>query len=293
MAPPRSVSSATTVAVVTVSYRSQDVLAEFLGSVRAASATPLTIVVADNLPGEGAEVARLSQEVGATYLAMTANLGYGSAMNAAARSLPAEIEWILVANPDVSLSPGAIDRLVATGREDPAIGSVGPAIHNSDGTLYPSARAVPSLRNGIGHAMFANLWTGNPWSKAYRKDSDNPPVCRDTGWLSGACVLLRRAAFDQLGGFDPGYFMYFEDVDLGYRLGKLGYRNVYEPAATVTHSGAHSTSTASARMIEAHHDSARRFLAKKYSGAPLWPVRTALTLGLTLRSSLVRRKLQH
>ena len=54
-------------------------------------------------------------------------------------------------------------------------------------------------------------------------------------------MLVRRRAFDEIGGFDEGYFMYFEDVDLGFRLGKRGFRNVYDPSAEVTHSGAHAT----------------------------------------------------
>jgi N-acetylglucosaminyl-diphospho-decaprenol L-rhamnosyltransferase len=170
---------------------------------------------------------------------------------------------------------------------------VGPATLTAEGELYPSARAVPSLRNGVGHALFANLWISNPWSRAYRNDADAKPVRRDAGWLSGACVLVRRSAFEELGGFDPEFFMYFEDVDLGYRLGKLGYRNVYEPAAVVTHTGAHSTASDSLAMIKAHHDSARRFLDKKYSGWKLWPVRTALAVGLKLRSSLIGRRIHH
>jgi N-acetylglucosaminyl-diphospho-decaprenol L-rhamnosyltransferase len=159
--------------------------------------------------------------------------------------------------------------------------------------VYPSARALPSLRTGIGHALFANIWLGNPWTRAYRRDSSSDPVRRDAGWLSGACVLVRKSAFDELGGFDDGYFMYFEDVDLGYRLGKAGYRNVYEPAAVVVHSGAHSTSDHSARMISVHHESARRFLTRKYSGWYLWPVRVALTVGLDLRSALLSRRATH
>jgi N-acetylglucosaminyl-diphospho-decaprenol L-rhamnosyltransferase len=105
-------------------------------------------------------------------------------------------------------------------------------------------------------------------------------------------VLVRRAVFDAIGGFDEGYFMYFEDVDLGYRLGQAGYRNVYEPSAVVVHTGAHSTksSAESERMISAHHDSARRFLNRKYRGWWLWPVRVTLTIGLALRSALVRRR---
>lgn len=291
MATHSDLSNTPLVGVVTVSYGSEDVLSGFLDSIPPAGAAGLEVVVADNLPATTDVVKDLCLKAGARYLPMTSNLGYGAAMNVAAEALPDTVEWILISNPDVLLSPGCIDELVRVGNEDPTIGSVGPAIHNSDGTLYPSARTVPSLRTGIGHAMFVNLWTGNPWTKAYRRDSELNPERRDAGWLSGACVLVRRTAFDQIGGFDPAYFMYFEDVDLGFRLGKSGYRNVYAPSASVTHSGAHSTTSESETMIRTHHDSARLFLARKYSGAWLWPVRAALTVGLQLRSALIRRDL--
>lgn len=291
MTTPNTPSSAPAVAVVTVSYGSEAVLDGFLASVPAASIHPVSVTVADNKPGVGHGVQRLAENAGAGYLPLENNLGYGGGMNAAARTIPATTEWILISNPDVVLGTGAIDALVATGSSDPGIGAVGPAIYGEDGELYPSARSVPSLRTGVGHALFANLWLGNPWTRAYRKDSAAAPVSRDAGWLSGACVLVRKSAFDSLGGFDDGFFMYFEDVDLGFRLGKAGFRNVYEPAAVVTHSGAHSTTSDSKNMIEVHHASARRFLNKKYSGAMLWPVRFVLTIGLQVRSNLVQRSL--
>ena len=279
------------VAVATVSFGSGDVLEGFLASVPASSANPVCVVVADN-GARDTVVARMTSASSADYLPLDRNRGYGGAMNAAIRSLPSDVEWVLVSNPDVVLSAGALDALVAAGNSDPRIGAVGPAIM-TDGEVYPSARAVPSLRTGIGHALFANIWLGNPWTRAYRRDSSREPVRRDAGWLSGACVLVRKSAFDQLGGFDDGYFMYFEDVDLGYRLGKAGYRNVYEPAAVVVHSGAHSTSDYSARMIAVHHQSARRFLTRKYSGWYLWPVRVMLIAGLDLRSAFLSRRATH
>jgi N-acetylglucosaminyl-diphospho-decaprenol L-rhamnosyltransferase len=278
-------------AIVTVSYGSFDVLTGFLESVPGASASPIPVVVADNKPQGDEPVAQLAQRHGVTYLPLGDNLGYGGAVNAAVATLPESVEWILVSNPDVSLEPLALDTLVATGESDDRIGSVGPVVLTAEGEVYPSARSVPSLRNGIGHALFANLWVDNPWSRAYRNDADEPVERRDAGWLSGSCVLVRRSAFTELGGFDTGFFMYFEDVDLGYRLGRLGYRNVYEPAARVVHTGAHSTTSDSGRMIEAHHASARRFLNKKYSSWWMLPIRVALTVGLSVRSSLVRRSL--
>lgn len=276
------------VAVVTVAYRSDDVLRGFLASIAGATTQAVRIVVADNLPDEGAAES-IAHEAGARYLSIPANPGYGGAVNAAVADLPASVEWILVANPDVVLATGALDTLVATGDSDPKIGSVGPRVLNEDGSTYPSARAIPSLRTGVGHALFANLWTSNPWSRRYRDDLAPTDESRDVGWLSGSCVLVRRTVFDALHGFDDGYFMYFEDVDLGYRLGRAGYRNVYQPIARATHAGAHSTGSESVRMIRAHHHSARRFIQRKYAAWWLWPVRVVIAAGLIVRSAIASR----
>lgn len=291
MTTPSAPSHLPRVAVITVSYASRGVLSSFLPSLVTASVTPLEVFVADNKANSDDAVSDLATRHDIHYLPMPTNLGYGGAINAAVEKLPDSIEWILVSNPDLVIEPGAIDVLVETGDSDPLIGAVGPATLTQGGELYPSARAIPSLRTGIGHALFANLWIGNPWSRAYRNGTDLPPRRRDAGWLSGSCVLVRRTAFEEIAGFDPGFFMYFEDVDLGYRLGKAGYRNVYEPAAVVTHTGAHSTESDSKRMIAAHHESALRFLNKKYSGVWFWPVRAALTVGLKLRSTIMIRNL--
>ncbi len=279
-------------AVVTVSYGSEDVLSDFLSSIPRASASHLTSVVVDNLPSSGSTRA-LAADAGAHYIAMPENPGYGGALNAAVAALPNEVEWVLLSNPDVVLGASCIDILMSVGAQDPSIASVGPLVLTAEGEVYPSARAVPSLRTGVGHALFANLWTNNPWTRSYRRETEGTPTRRDAGWLSGSCLLVRRSAFESIGGFDTGYFMYFEDVDLGYRFGRAGYRNLYEPAANVTHTGAHSTRGDASRMIAAHHASARRFLTRKYSGWALWPVRVVLTVGLTVRSAVFTRRAGH
>jgi N-acetylglucosaminyl-diphospho-decaprenol L-rhamnosyltransferase len=275
-----------TAAIVTVSYNSESVLPSFLASAPAASTDDTVVVVADNDSRDPVGLRRMAEEVGATFIELGTNAGYGSAINRAVATLRDDVDWVLVSNPDVILGPGALDQLLATARSDDRIGAVGPAVLETDGSVYPSARRVPSLRTGIGHALLANVWPANPWSKRYHQDGDHS-VRRDTGWLSGACVLVRRSLFDRLGGFDEGYFMYFEDVDLGWRIGRAGYRNVYEPAATVTHIGAHSTQgDASDRMRRAHHASAYRFLARKYAAAWLWPLRVVLRVALAIRARM-------
>lgn len=274
------------VAIVSVLFRSDAVIDDFLLSIPEAVSEPHLIVLCDNDPGSTPRARQLLPPAIGTYIPLAENPGYGGGMNHAAQSLPSSVEWILICNPDVILQPDSVDRLLQTARSDSRVGAVGPAIENLDGTLYPSARSVPSVRTGIGHALFANVWRSNPWTSAYRDAVTADGLAKDAGWLSGACVLVRRSAFDDIRGFDEGYFMYFEDVDLGFRLGRAGWRNVFEPAAIVRHVGGHSTKTASADMVKAHHASARRFLSKRYEGARWWPVRVGLTIGLAVRARI-------
>jgi N-acetylglucosaminyl-diphospho-decaprenol L-rhamnosyltransferase len=276
-------------AVVTVTYNSSSQLAEFLDSVQHSEEADLVVVVADNCSNDIESTTQISARFGAELLLLSDNRGYGGAINAAVAQLPEKFKYILISNPDVTLGKLTISTMLEEIEKDAHIAAVGPRVLNSDGTVYPSARQLPSLRNGIGHALFARIWPRNPWSRSYRAESADSETLRRVGWLSGSCLLVRRSAFDQLGGFDEGFFMYFEDVDLGYRLGKAGWANVFAPRASVVHTGAHSTSSESDKMIRAHHNSAYRYLEKKYSAPYLAPVRWALKVGLADRARLAAR----
>lgn len=278
-----------TVLVVTVTYNTGDTLRPFLSTLASASVHPLDVVIVDNASADLSLERTIATEHGATLLELPRNLGYGGGVTAGVEQSGSTADYVLIVNPDVTFEPGAIDALVAAAEADRRIGSVGPRILDADGTVYPSARDLPSLRTGIGHASLGRFWRGNPWSKRYRAEHAYGDEPRDAGWLSGACVLTRRTAYDAIGGFDERFFMYFEDVDLGARLGKNGWRNVYVPSATVTHTGAHSTAQSAKRMEAAHHDSAYLYLANKYSAWYLFPVRVALRIGLSARKWWVTR----
>ena len=187
------------------------------------------VVLADNGSTDGSVEAaaaatrrrRWSRPAATSATARAANIGVAHT----------DTEFVVVANPDVVWSPGSLDD-AARGRRIAGRGpaSLGPLIQTPDGAIYPSARALPSLGRGIGHALFGWWWPANPWTAAYRRER-GAPTEGAVGWLSGSCLLLRRKAFDAVGGFDPSYFMYFEDVDLGDRLGRAGWQNVYVPDA--------------------------------------------------------------
>ncbi len=268
--------------VVVVTYSPGESLASFLQTLQ--TSTAYDVVLADNGSTDGAPAAAVGP--GVRLLETGGNLGYGKAANLGASGF--EGDWIVVANPDVTWSPGALDELVAAGARWPRAGCLGPAIRTPDGQLYPSARAFPSLGRGIGHAVFGWWWPTNPWTRAYRAEAGSPQE-GTAGWLSGSCMLLRREAFEAVGGFDPTYFMYCEDMDLCRRLGEAGWSSVYVPSAVITHTGGHATSRSAGPMLREHHRALFRYLSRQYSGPAYAPVRAVLGVGLLLRYLLAAR----
>ena len=253
----------------------------------------MTVIMADNGSTDGAPEEALESYPNVRLLRTGANLGYGTAVNRAVAEIGPEAEFFVVANPDVQWGAGCIDVLLQAAGRWPRAGALGPLIHDPDGSVYPSARHLPSLIRGGMHAVVGPLWKSNPWTAEYRQERLEPSE-RPVGWLSGSCLLLRRAAFDEVSGFDERYFMYMEDVDLGDRLGKAGWQNVYVPSAEILHDKGHATGRDPARNLAAHHTSTYTFLADRHPKrwqAPLrWTIRAALAArgGLVVRSS--RRK---
>ncbi len=277
-------------AVVTVTYSPGKTLDAFLDSLSAATDRPVQVVLADNGSVDGAPERAAEHRDDVTLLRIGENVGYGAGANRGVAELGPEVGWVVVANPDLEWGPGSLDALLAGAARHPRAGALGPLIREPSGEVYPSARALPSLGAGAGHAALGAVWPDNPFTRAYRR-SGSDPTERTAGWLSGSCLLLRRAAFDSVGGFDSRYFMYFEDVDLGERIGKAGWQNVYVPSAEVMHLGGVSTGKpeVSARMLAEHHRSAYRYLADRHPG-PRWaPLRAALRAGLGVRSRLAAR----
>ncbi|MEU6701034.1 MULTISPECIES: glycosyltransferase family 2 protein [Pseudonocardia] len=279
------------VAVVTVTYSPGRTLDAFLDSLAGATGrSGVPVVLADNGSVDGAPERAARERDGVRFLPIGENVGYGAAANRGVAGLDDSYGWVVVANPDLEWAPGSLDALLDAGARHPRAGALGPLIREPSGEVYPSAREVPSLLAGAGHAALGPVWPGNPWTTAYRRSREDLTE-RPAGWLSGSCLLLRRTAFDSVDGFDPRYFMYFEDVDLGRRLTLAGWQNVYVPSAEVTHVGGVSTGKpeVSARMLAEHHRSAYRFLADRHPGPARAPLRAAVRAGLAVRSRLAAR----
>jgi N-acetylglucosaminyl-diphospho-decaprenol L-rhamnosyltransferase len=270
--------------VVIVNYESGDALHRCLAGLRRQG--PREVVVVDNGSSDGS-LARVRADMpDVSVIEPGANLGYGSAANRGVVVTTAP--YVLVANPDVEVTAGAMATLAGVLDDDPRCALVGPLIRTPHGDRYPSARRFPSLPDAAGHAVLGILAPNNRFTRAYqRSDLDAAGAeVQDVDWVSGACFAVRRRAFDEVGGFDESYFMYAEEVDLCWRLRGGGWRVAYAPAAEVVHVQGVSTERHPFRMIVEHHRSLWRFATRTQRGwrRLLLPLVAA---GLAFRTVLV------
>jgi N-acetylglucosaminyl-diphospho-decaprenol L-rhamnosyltransferase len=262
-----------------VNYNAGSVLVDCVADLRSEGVNE--VVVVDNGSSDGSHAALAGADPQARWIPSGSNLGYGRAANLGARHCHAR--YLLVSNPDVVIRPGAVAALVGALDADPRLGVVGPRLINPDGSLYPSARAFPSLVDAAGHGALGLVWPGNPFSRRYQLLDWDHAEARPVDWVSGACLLVRREAWDAVGGFDPSYFMYMEDVDLCWRAARAGWIVGYEPAAEVLHMQGVSADQHPYRMIAAHHRSLWRFAWRSTVGwrRMLLPV---IAVGLAART---------
>jgi N-acetylglucosaminyl-diphospho-decaprenol L-rhamnosyltransferase len=166
--------------------------------------------------------------------------GYGENLNRGVRALPEGAEFLLLLNDDLVFAEGAAERLVAALVSDPHAGLAGPNIVGADGSPHPAVFSFPSiwsevLQAAILPAGFANVLRARHVAAA----AAGPP--RQVDWVLGAAMLVRRRAFEDVGGFDPGYFLYSEETDLCRRLHRQGWSVLSCGDAIVTHLAAAST----------------------------------------------------
>jgi N-acetylglucosaminyl-diphospho-decaprenol L-rhamnosyltransferase len=252
-------------AAVVVNYEAGPLLSTCVQSLLADdSAGVPEVVVVDNGSTDGSVVQLLAAVPGVRVVAPDHNLGYAAAANVGIAATTAPV--VAVCNPDLDVASGTGARMLARFDAEPDLGALGPRIVNPDGSQYPSARRDPGLADAAGHALFGLLAPRNRFTRRYRQLDVDPGRPRDVDWVSGAMVLLRRRALASVGGWDERYFMYMEDVDLCWRLRRLGWRVAYEPGGQVTHVQGASTAAVPYRMILEHHRSVYRFAARRWHG---------------------------
>lgn len=227
--------------VIAVNWKVRDLLRECLRSlIRHTALDPASwqIIVVDNASDDGTPEMMRTEFPGVELLVNSDNVGFGKANNQALRSCRGK--YILLLNPDTVVLPGAIDRMLAKMEANPGWGAVGCKLLNDDGSIQRfTGGSAPTIRNVASFYLFAHrLLPGFILPRPLFLE-DDPRVDTAVGWVSGACVLLRRSAFGDYI-FDERFFLYGEDLELCQRLAASGWKVVYTPDAEIIHFGGRS-----------------------------------------------------
>lgn len=193
------------------------------------------------------------------------NVGFAKAVNRGIRH--ARGEYILLLNPDTEVEDDTIEALLQFTREKKDMGCVAPAITYPDGKIQPSARSFPTLCKVFGgrDSLLTRLFPDNPITRSYLLMNPNNSTPKRVDWVTGACMMTRKARFDEVGLFDEKFFLFLEDVDFCYRLKKVGYNVYYLPSVKVVHKSGTATSKNWERSLLAHNVGMLIFLEKHYN----------------------------
>jgi GT2 family glycosyltransferase len=271
--------------LVIVSWNTRELLAQCLQSMAAdAEAGRAAVCVVDNASSDGSAGMVEQEFPWATVIRSGGNIGFGPAVNLGVRSMPASA-WVAPCNADIAVEPDALAALLAAAGD---AGAVAPLLVGADGEPQHSVYPFPTLGFTLLFALglhrlsrrFADRYcVPGAWDRFRR---------RDVPWVVGAFLLVRRDAWDAAGGFDETQWMYAEDLDLGWRLRRAGFRTRYVPEARVLHYG-------SAAAEQAWSDDAR--LDRWTDATYAWMLRrrglltTRAVAALNVAGSLARIKI--
>jgi N-acetylglucosaminyl-diphospho-decaprenol L-rhamnosyltransferase len=245
--------------VVVVSYNSRDTLR---GCVEPLVGLPgVSVTVIDNASPDRSLEAIADLPVQAIDAGRNGGFGFGCNLGMAAGSAP----FVLFLNPDARIDGEGLARLAAALEAEPAVAIVGPRLLEEGDRLVRSMRRYQRAGSTWAQALFLHrLVRRAAWAnEIIRPEADYKRVAYPE-WLSGACMLGRRAALEPIGGFDEGFFLYCEDMDLCARLHAAGHEIRYEPGVAVHHEGGRSAPRTALYAVLAR---SRMRFAREHSGA--------------------------
>jgi hypothetical protein len=266
--------------VVVVTLNSLATIGRCLESIRGHEA-----VVVDHGSTDGT-VAFVRERHPEVELVEQANLGFSAGVNAGVRATSGA--YVLLLNPDAWPVEDAVARLVGYVAEHDDVGAVGPQLRNPDGSPQASIRGFPTVwRLATQYLFLARLAPRSAGLNAFYGGGRSPAETQDVEFLTGACLLVRRRAFDEVGPFDESFFMFAEEADWCFRCREHGWRVVYVPGAEAVHVG--GTSTAASQPAEwAYREQERshlRFLAKHAGRRSAERARWLIVAGYLLRAA--------
>lgn len=246
-------SARTELAIVIISFNARADLQACLSSLAAhPAATPHEIVVVDNASTDGSVDA--ARTAGVRAISLEKNAGFSAANNAGIRATDSDL--ILLLNSDTVVPAGAIDALVARLRAVPEAAVAGPRLHDANGVAELSFGRMISPLNEYRQKQRTRAWIDRETAREQFVD-----------WVSGACLLVRRADAERAGLLDERYFLYTEDVDFCAAIRKLGRKVLFTPVATITHLRGRSRASQPGASRQAYRRSHVAFYEKHH---PLW-----------------------
>jgi GT2 family glycosyltransferase len=285
------------VSVVIVSYNVREHLLDALRALYASNNVSIEAAVVDNASADGSVDAVEAQFPQTTVVRNDSNVGFGKASNCGLTR--SRGEFVLLLNPDVMVAQDCVRTLADFLIANPTAGAAGPRLTRPDGTLdlaarrgFPTPRAA-FYRLTLLSRLFPKSRRFNRYNVGYLPDDQVHEI--DAG--TAACLMLRRSAIEQVGPFDPDYFMYGEDLDLCFRLKQAGWKIFYVPAAVATHVKGASSRQATSAMLREFHRSMWIFHRKHYASGLPAPANGLVWLGiwsrwavLTLRAKIRRHQ---
>ena len=273
--------------IIVVSYNTRELLAACLRSLGpTVSRTAHETIVVDNASRDGS-VEMVGREFpGALLIANTSNVGFARAANQGVRA--AHGEFLALLNSDAEASPGSLDALVACLKSQRTVAAVGPRTLLPGGRVSNSCFRFPSLVRPYLNIQMLRLITRDYFSLSYPAASAVLARGGEVDWLSGACLVLRRKALDQVGLLDERFFMYFEDTDLCRRLHRGGWSVWYFPGTQVLHRVGQSSGGEGDRerlRLELRRSSLHYFRTH-HPGPVFWAVRVLVVFGAVTRLAL-------
>jgi N-acetylglucosaminyl-diphospho-decaprenol L-rhamnosyltransferase len=230
------------------------------------------IIVVDNASADGSAAIVAAEFPAVRLLANAENVGFTRGNNqglAVARG-----RYVFFLNPDTEVVGDALVTMVAYLDAHPEVGALGPQLRYGDGSLQSSRRRFPTFATALFESTpLAWHWPGNPWARRYRMEEQGSGSWelgsgargQDVDWVVGAALMVRREALAQVGGFDEGYFMYSEELDLCQRIKEAGWQIVYLPTVQIIHhEGKSSEQVVAARHIRFQTSKVRYF--RKFHG---------------------------
>lgn len=234
--------------IVIINWNVQELLASCLASIdrnmKQLALPSVETVVIDNASTDGS-VEMVSEKFPWVKLVVNEqNSGFAKANNQGIALCTGD--YILLLNPDTQLHDFALQRMIIYLDEHPDVGAVGPYLENPDGTLQYSCYPTPSLRRESMRLLNPNRNAGHGAYAMHEWSTTQP---REVDVIQGACLMIRRKVFQQVGLLDESYFIYTEEVDLCTRIQQAGWKIVWVPTARVVHYGGQSTRQVATQMF--------------------------------------------